>query len=418
MWASTATLNQQSKEKEANFVHESLDYQNYDFSEQRDASFIAFPRDSTWNLGRIRRIDATTLHHGIPINKEPALDAHEKLATSPQETRYSGCQKEDSVQESQSATPYTWPESDRARTSLDPFTEDHLLDILHVGVFSKTKPSPELYSGSRNYYTLQDLKALLEARKAFWPSEAGDVEATFRRAFNLDLQREPTTQTPIFLEGGFSTGPMSRFYIPLEEGKRSSALDENPEQDVSGGSEHQHDCEGIGSDHVSPHQVLDMVHADMSDDEDFFRALHAEFCAIMKPPSEDLESAWQSSKAHKAPEEVDDFQNPGVYCLPPLRRNVLTYSSIDPQRYDQPGSAIPHSTSHPFHTHHAQAVLAICARSDRMLPILPTSNMCPQQVSDFAHVTGSRQPLFASTSAPALSPAALPSGFWRQNKLY
>jgi hypothetical protein len=418
LWASTATLNQQSKEKEANFVHESLDYRNYDFSEQRDASFIAPPRDSTWNLGRTRRIDATTLHRGIPISKGPALDAHKKLATSPQETPYFGCQKEVSVRESQSATPYTWSESDRARTSLDPFMEDHLLDILHFGVFSVTKPGTKLYSPSKNYYTLQDLKALLEARKAFWPSKAGDVEATFRRASNLDLQREPTTQTPIILEDGFSTGPMSQFDIPLEEGKRSSALDENPEQDVFGRSEHQHDCKGIGSDHVSPHQVSNMVHADMSDDEDFFRALHAEFCAIMKPPSEDLEASWQSSKAHKAPEKVDVFQNSDGYCLPPLRRNVLTYSSIDPQLYDQLGSAIPHSTSHPFHTHHAQAALATCARNDRMLPILPTSNVCTEQVSDFAHVTGSRQPLFASTSAPALSHAALPSGFWRQNKLY
>lgn len=418
MWASTATLNQQSKEKEANFVHESLDYQNHDCSEQRDASFIAPPRDSTWDLGRIRRIDATTIHHGIPISKGPALDAHKKLATSPQETRYLGCQKEDAIQASQSATPYTWSESDRARTSLDPFMEDHLLDILHFGVFPKTKPGPKSYSGSKNYYTLEDLKALLESRKAFWPSKAGDVEATFRRASNLDLQREPTTQTSIILEDGLSTGPMSRFDIPLEEGKTSSALDENSEQDVFSGSERQHDCKGIGSDHGSPHQVSDMVPADMSDDKDFFRALHAEFCAIIKPPSEDLEPSWRSSKAHRAPVMVDIFQNPDVYCLPPLRRNVLTYSSIDPQLYDQLGSAKPHSTSHPFHTHHAQAALATCARSDRMLPNLPTSNVCTEQVSDFAHVTESRQPLFVSTSVLALSHAALPSGFWRQNKLY
>ena len=301
--------------------------------------------------------------------------------------------------------------------SLDPVVEDQLLNILQVGVVSKPQPGPERCDGSKYYYTLQDLKKLLDARKATWQVKASDIQATFRRASSLDLRLKSPARPPDIFESGVSTGSISSLNITLGKRKGGLALSKSPEQDVFCGWQYQRDCKDSGPGNLSPYESPHMVHPDMSDAV-FFRAVHAEFCAIMKPSNDDLKPARQSPKGNQDPQKVFVYQHTDVCSLPPARQVTSHYGSIDPLLYEDIGSGIPHSTSHPIHCHDAQAGLVTCSRSGRMLPMLPTSEVCNEQIPDYAREIGSRQPLFSSAGPPVHSHAALPPGFWRQNKLH
>lgn len=403
---STAAINQPSKQKEANCVQELFGCQTHDIPEQRDVGATnAGPRGPKRYLGGRKWVDATSTHYGLSSSKIVGLDVMKELSIDHDAKRDPDRQIAVAVHGSQSATPFTWSESDGAMASLDPVVEDHLLNILQVGVFSK------------HYYTLQDLKKLLDARKATWQVKACDFQATFRRASSLDLQPEPPAQPPDILESGVSPSLISSLNITLGEKKGSLALSESPEQDVLCGWQYQRDCNDRGPGNLSAFETPHMAHPDMSDDV-FFRAVHAEFCAIMKPSSDDLKPARQSPKGHQAPQKVFVYQHTDVCSLPPARQVTSHYGSIDPLLYEDIGSGIRHSTSHPIHCHDAQAGLVTCSSSGRMLPMLPMSEVCNEQIPDYAREIGSRQPPFSSAGPPVQSHAALPPGFWRQNKLY
>jgi len=344
-----------------------------------------------------------TPQYGLSPSKRPSLDRPKNLVTALQDPRESECQRANSVHKTQSATPYTWSESDQATPSLDPVLRDYLLNVLHVGV---PHPGIERYGNSKVYYTLEDLKTLLEARKASWESTASDIQATFRRASSLDLQPEPTAPARGIL-GGVPPNSISLLNTSIGEGNTKLALGKNPEQDVSFSSQHQLDKKEIGSDSLPPDQNPRMVYADINDDNVFIRALDAEFCAIMRPSSKDPEPPRQNSEAHKGLQNVDVYQHTDVYSP----------DSFDRLLYEDIGSGVPYTTSPPVDCHNAQAGLATCPSSGRMLQMRPTSDVHIDQVSDYARVAGPR-PLFASTSAPALGHATLLPGFWRQNRLY
>lgn len=377
----------------------------------------AGPRGPMRYLGGRKWVDGTSPHYGLSSSKVSGVDALKELSIDGDAKRDPDRQIAMAVHGSQSVTPFTWSESDGAMASLDPVVEDHLLNILQVGVFSKPQPGPDRCDDSKYYYTLQDLKELLDARKATWQVKACDIQTTFRRASSLHLQPEPPAQPPNILESGVSGGSISSLNITLGEKKGSLALSKSPEQDVFCGRQYQRDCNDRGPGNLSPYESPHVAHPDMSDDV-FFRAVHAEFCAIMKPSSGDLTPARQSPEGHQAPQKIFVYQHTDVCSLPQARQGTSHYGSIDPLLYEGIGSGIRHSTSHPIHCHDAQAELVKCSSSGRMLPMLPTSEVCNEQIPDCAREIGSRQPLFSSAGPPVQSHAELPPGFWRQNKLY
>ncbi|OQD76966.1 hypothetical protein PENDEC_c003G00373 [Penicillium decumbens] len=318
-WESPTTINKPSK-KEANCVYESFNSRNHDILEQRDTSPTkARPEGSTQYLGGRQWTDAMTPQYGLSPSKRPSFDRPKNLVTALQEPRESECQRANSVHKTQSATPYTWSESDQATPSLDPVLRDYLLNVLHVGV---PHPGIERYGNSKVYYTLEDLKTLLEARKASWESTASDNQATFRRASSLDLQPEPTAPARGIV-GGVPPNSVSLLNTSIGEGNTKLALGKNPEQDVSFSSQHQLDKKEIGSDSLPPDQNPRMVYADINDDNVFIRALDAEFCAIMRPSSKDPEPPRQNSEAHKGLQNVDVYQHTDVYSPDSFDRLLL-----------------------------------------------------------------------------------------------
>lgn len=339
-------------------------------------------------LGGRKWVDSTSPHYGLSSSKIPGLDALKELSIEHDAKWNPGRQVVMAAHGSQSATPFAWSESDGAMASLDPAVEDNLLNILQVGVFSKPQPIPDRCGDSKYYYNLQDLKELLNIRKETWQVKARDIQATFRRASSLDIQPEPPARPPDSLKSGVSTSSITSLHITLGERKGSLTLSKSPERDVFCGWQYQRDCNDRGSGNLSPHESPHMAHPDISDDV-FFRAVHAEFCAIMKPSSDDLKPARQSPKRHQAPQKVFVSQHTNICSLPPARRVTSHYGSIDPL-YNDIGSGIPHSTSHPIHRHDAQAGLLTCSSSGRMLPMLPTSEECNEHISDYAREIGSR----------------------------
>ncbi|KAJ5197923.1 uncharacterized protein N7498_007040 [Penicillium cinerascens] len=413
-----AALNQPSKQKEASCVQELFNCQNNDIPEQRDVGATdAGPRGPMRYLGGRKWVDVTSPHYGLSSSKISGLDALKELSIDGDAKRGPDHQIAVAVHGSQSATPFTWSESDWAMASLDPVMEDPLLNILQVGIFSTPQPGPDRCDDSKYYYTLQDLKKLMDARKATWQAKACDIQAAFRRASSLNLPPEPPAQTPDILKSGVSRGSISSLNITPGERKGSLALRKSPEQDVFCGWQYQRDCNDRAPDNLSPYEIPHVAHPDMSDDV-FFRAVHAEFCAIMKPSSGDLTPSRQSPEGHHAPQKVFVYQHADVCSLPPARQAISHYGPIDPLLYEDIGSGIPHSTSHPTHCHDAQAGLVKCSSSGQLLPMLPTSEVCTEQIPDYAREIRSRQPLFSSAGPPVQSHAALPPGFWRQNKLY
>ncbi|OKO97477.1 hypothetical protein PENSUB_10271 [Penicillium subrubescens] len=78
-----------------------------------------------------------------------------------------------SVQEPPSPTPYTWSVSDRHGSQRSREVEDRLLKILHVGLSpQKSGHQDEPVDSMNGHFNIQNLKSLLESRKACWQPEA------------------------------------------------------------------------------------------------------------------------------------------------------------------------------------------------------------------------------------------------------
>ncbi|KAJ5428280.1 hypothetical protein N7445_009734 [Penicillium cf. griseofulvum] len=77
------------------------------------------------------------------------------------------------ISKDSSSIPYTWDETEVDNTEESHVLEQHLLNLLHVGVFTQVLCSKITSTVSaRRYWSLAELWGLLEERKASWSNEA------------------------------------------------------------------------------------------------------------------------------------------------------------------------------------------------------------------------------------------------------
>ncbi|KAJ5119739.1 hypothetical protein N7448_010408 [Penicillium atrosanguineum] len=384
---SMSAVNERREPKQTSDIYDSFNFRSHDVSKQLDACLTnAF-------IGRIERIDATRPRHRLSPNKTTEFaDPVKATIASPGEGNLDR-QAAKAAHESRSFSPYTWSESGRATASLSAIVEDHLLNILHVGLFPKPQTSPEVEIGSKHYYSLHELKMLLEARKESWQSNVGGVEATFQPASTLNSPQKPGTQISHIEEVAENLD--SELNVTTVKRNTTSDMSKTCTGDVVWDSQLQRDFNGNDLSNLSSLQCPKVGNPYMTDADAFFRALDAEFCAIMETSDNYLEPARQSSKTQPT-SEVDQHT---VFSAE--RQPKLTVDSIRSQRLDRLDSGITHSASQAIPLHHALDELATRPNDPRILP-----------------VTSSRQPFSVLTTAPVLKHTTLPSGFWRRNKLY
>lgn len=370
------------------------------------------PGGLTRYLAGSEKIDATGSCDRLSLHNLPDLAVQTKSTTAPPRTGEFQDQVAKNAHNSRSATPYTWSETSRA-TALNFIVEDDLLKILHVGLFSESQPGPDIPVDSKKYYTLQDLKLLLEARRASWLSNSSDVKATFQRPSGFDLPQRPVTQPPNIVEA--SSSPTPKFNLTLLERHRSPAISKNFEQDVIRGPRHPRNYSENGPCNLSPFQSPQIVNTGMAEADEFFRALDARFCAIMEPSHEKLEHTVGSPEAQHPQQSLEAYQHNDIL---PKVRNTSTYDSVDLKRHGRSDYGNTHPISLAISSHYAQAELATYPSSGRTLPMPPKRDARNEQSLDNIPVTKSWQPFAGSTKMTANEHATLPTGFWRQNKLY
>jgi hypothetical protein len=79
------------------------------------------------------------------------------------------------ISEESSSIPYTWDETEVDNTEQSHALEQHLLNLLHVGVYPQVLCSEITNTVLvRRYWSLAELWALLEERKSSWSNEAGN----------------------------------------------------------------------------------------------------------------------------------------------------------------------------------------------------------------------------------------------------
>jgi hypothetical protein len=153
----------------------------------------------------------------------------------------------------------------------------------------------------------------------------------------------------------------------------------------------------------------------MDEGDEFYRALDAQFCAIMRPSHEKLEHTVGSTQAQRHRQSLEAHQHNNVL---PKVRNVSAHDSADLKRHDRFDSGDTYPTSLGISSHFAQTELATYPSSGRTFSMPPKRDARSEQSLDDPPVTKSWQPSADLTNMTATKHATLPTGFWRQNKLY
>ncbi|KAJ5668096.1 uncharacterized protein N7477_006666 [Penicillium maclennaniae] len=408
---SMSAVNEPKKQKEISHDYDLSSFRSCNAPKKRDLDLdIASSQSPAQYIGQFEPIDATSSLRRPSPNKITYFTGPTKMTIVAPDAKAFDSQAVEVSHYSRPATPYTWSASGRATASLGAVIQDHLLNTLHVGLFPKLQTSSEIGVGSKYYYSLHDLKMLLEARKESWRSNDNGKEATFQPAPILNPSQQLATQSPDIEED--AEGSIFNFNTAHAERSMTPGLGETRKGDALLGSQLQDDFNGNTISSLLSSQSQKMSKPPISDADAFFRALDAEFCAIMEPSNNYLEHARRSSKTEPTLEVDQDADTP-------LRTQITSFddeiSSLD---FDQSGSGIGYSASHPIPDYHAQVELATRPINRRMLPLPFMSNDCIKKTSNHAPKASSTQPWSALTAASAVKHTTLPSGFWRQNKLY
>ena len=401
-----SAVNEPKGQKQPSHVYDVFNLQSRDASEKLGVYLTnTFPQRPAECVGRFERIDATRPRRNLSPSKTTGLADLTKTTHVPPDTKDVDSQVLEDPYKIRPATPYTWSESGGATASLGAIVEDHLLNILHVGLFPEPQIGSEVEVGSKYYYSLQDLKMLLEARKESWQSNESGEEATFQPASPFASPQQPGSQIPD-IEGEEeeeeeeAKASISELEVALAERNIYPEISKTCEGDLLWGSQSQVDSNGNAFSNLSSLRSPKVGKPHMADADSFFRALDAKFCSIMGPSNNYLEPARQSLKTQPTL-EVDQHADISL-----RRQTKSTVNSLSSLRLDRSGTAHPAPHTIPSQDNR------------RMLPVPPMSNGCIKKTSSDAPESSARHPFSVLTNASAFKHATLPSGFWRQNKLY
>lgn len=340
---------------------------SYDFSHPR-AERPAGPSQMEPGDTQLQRSDkADNIRHSLPYAETSCPDTHREPNEARDIAQQLQCQAEPS-RPSRSATPYSWSESESSKTRLERAVHRRLLEILHTGLSSIQNPGAEKPTCiQKKYCDLQELKAILNGRKAHW--RAGDSSS------NSGCLREKRAVPP-----------------------KSSFGEDTPHQ--SHDFRDYHRALPVASSYEEaqlgqPHDAMAME-TEVEDDGAFFRKLDEAFHEIMSPGRNDTQPDGER------PERMEASLH---------REAVASILS------DHPRCNIPHPRPVPIAWHSTEKP---ARRPDGHcgFPRWPSHPGCPDENAGNLYLTQPKQPLSVSTRAVNHETGVIPLGFWRRNRLY
>lgn len=182
---------------------------------------------------------------------------------------------------SQSATPYSWSQSQLGMDS-ESAIELQLLYMLHAGL-SKVDTGIQGQKGSqRTYCNLEELKVMLEARKAQWncdvdnskPGPQGSVDADETRKKDPGAHIDEKSAAGLDFTDSPNGGDINLDQVlPMNMSRRSQSLNKRKASNFLLHESHQVDLDSLA------------MEMEPQDDEDFYRHLDEVFHHIMEPES-------------------------------------------------------------------------------------------------------------------------------------
>ncbi|KAJ5594136.1 uncharacterized protein N7459_000344 [Penicillium hispanicum] len=349
---------------------------------------------------------------------------HQSESPGPKRPR-SKHQGSKAIQENGSATPYTWPDTVHTEDLSERAVEAQLLDILHSGLFSPRVVNENISNQMDGHCDLEQLRQMLESRKASWESKRGDPGQT-TLASSLDYRQEPDPVIPQVVFGEAMSSDSTRSLSPhtiLVNRAVSSPSKEPPYGRFSRSPCQYTNPDNGGSLNQAPRPIISRVNKDIhlpstDDDEVFFRTLDMTYNEIMNSDGQSPEYApAQSEEQHTSSRQLT-FEKQGL----------ASSSSANPSNYSLLLSPLPgqskvdqlHSSSLAIPSCSSQRYISVDL-SQVSVPSRSQNDPFPEdffgQRLDSTYSNQPKQTLALSTAS--LDPShTVPPGFWRQHRLY
>ncbi|KAJ5114980.1 hypothetical protein NUU61_000739 [Penicillium alfredii] len=336
-------------------------------------------------------------------------------------------EKNKKVEAPQSATPYTWSGSNIGESQRDRIMDLYLLDLLHAGLHTQRIGDDDTAtSRGKRYLKLEELKGILEERKACWGSGCVEEDSSSNGfsmkflersqpfnnlpeiGFNGDLPHAPhsTQRMPEYCTEEGQLGSNGGGNVPTERTGLSPALEP---ADTAKCEEQTLTSLAHGRKKNDPQIPLtmaaDLIQVGADDDEVFYRTLDAAYRTIVSTGDKDQDFGQCHSNSAAPPRlsgiETDSQPNA---LLDSLTLSLLGFADTTwRQVYDYPDHPVlidPHSL-------HEGLEKGPTVSTQRR----PSSFLPPEENVE-------QSPGWARTATTLTASYPWPLGFWRQNKLY
>lgn len=332
------------------------------------------------------------------------------------------------VEGSSSATPYTWSISDQYGSQQSMEVEDHLLRILHVGLSpQKSANHNDLIQLNTQYCNTDDLRNLLESRKLYWhPETRHDHDC------RGEVVKCNETHGSIAMAHG-AANRLARVARSQSDNSEPFSLTRNraghkrtsPEKVFDSPQNHFHDQERRLTEDVSlspqrnsraRHESISAI-LDVEDDDIFFKKLDAAFGAIFESEAESsIPVPIRHNKPHRS---IAHKPINGASVVSHILHNEYqsTADAVDALLCDQLGLKTLRTTGidHCHDPDNELSVLTHGSFADSKHRYLPSTGDILERGPELPKLRTSNP--FSTTAYEPCKPS-VPSGFWRQNRLY
>lgn len=395
-----------------------------------------------------------------PVSETSPVSSHSRSA-SPMPHN-----KRRKISKHSSSIPYTWIETGVVNTEQSDSLEQHLLNLLHVGLYPQALCSEITNSVlARRYWSLAELWVLLEERKASWSNEAGNKKRASPEAApqevpeitapnHLDIvnfgtvQDEMSKQFPdsnvacetacsvnndlpqqasvveqqqdgpgqasdkpgcLNIQAGRTSNSQDRFMNTLNEDHCEPFPQESAEDEVLFPTS----VPEVKQPHMSDIEFYELGRVDDDDDDVFYRTLDAAYCAIVRPQVA-AEVATNLQQLLESP-ELNGTRLPNTPESTGIRDPDIPTRQVEVGEPEHLATVSQDVIQDRYDERPPEP------SSHQNLPTSHSNDPCLDQNNDFPWLTtgyGQSQ-LRASTGTDAQQsqPPGL-SDFWRQNKLY
>lgn len=300
--------------------------------------------------------------------------------------------------------PYSWSVSNRRGSQQSREVEDRLLKILHSGLSPRQLGDFSDSGGSRSgYCNIQDLKSLLESRKAYWQTQTSpgiqSLDGVTTRIDNREssVMVNGPVQSPI------------KPALPQFKGSEAAPVSENRATHYEKSLDDLFRSPQCNRFHNQ--RGAESVEPSAEDDFIFFQELDAAYCAILEPKGASVSPLGPKSMVENESRRSFERQTQRESHPSHQKRHPSLCGSIDTLMYGQPD----------LH------VLPAFAQHSLLLPedlgALSQNNSTILRPSGLNSTRGLLVPGPEMLSKPQSRTAPescspIPPGFWRQKRLY